>query len=64
MAFRVEMTDTFSMYRIKNEGQGPVPIKLRGLYTSKDMAKQAINSYERIVSGRIRNAKTKRNSSG
>lgn len=34
-------------YQLKKVGQGPVPIPLRGYYTSKKDVHQAVDAYER-----------------
>lgn len=43
--YKIEFSGSFTGYVIKNTGQGPVPNNLKGHFTSKDFARQAIDRH-------------------
>lgn len=53
--YNIKPMGTFSMYEIKNKGSGPAPKALRGYFTSKQFAMNAIDSH--VAKGK-KNAKT------
>ena len=54
--YRIQALDTFSMVKIMPKGSGSIPKPLTGLFTTKKLAKQAIDTY---LSSLITNKKRK-----
>lgn len=61
--YSIQFSQQFTGYIIKNTGQGPVPNALRGHFTSKDTARQAIDRHLVSKEGK-ENAKPKTRSKG
>jgi len=56
--YRIEPLGTFSMYKIMPTGSGQIPFELKGNFTSKAFATQAIDrSLEKLKKGRPKNVK-------
>lgn len=43
--YKIEHVGTFSLYKIKNKGQGPAPKALGGYFQTVTLAQQAIDGY-------------------
>lgn len=43
--YKIEHMGTFSLYKIKNKGQGPAPKALAGYFQTVNLAQKAIDGY-------------------
>lgn len=62
--YMIELMGSFPMFKVKAKGQGRVPDKLTGTYTSRTEAIKSVDLYLSSLMKGNRNGKTKGTSTG